>query len=75
LTENFYKIRYIGILASINTKTKKAQCIALINTTTYMPFLEGLNAVCVIESTLMPDVLSCPNCKKGRLVYKIRGDS
>lgn len=75
LPENFYKIRYIGILAPVNAQTKKAQCIALINTSTYMPFLEGLSAIDVVESTVMSDVLSCPVCKKGKLVYKIRGDN
>lgn len=75
LPDNFYKIRYIGILAMVNTSTKKAQCLALINTKTYFPFLEGLNAIDVTESTIMPDILSCPKCKKGKLIYKIRGDN
>ena len=75
LPENFYKIRYIGILAPINAQTKKGQCIALINARSYIPFLEGLNATCVVELTVKPDVLSCPICKKGRMVYKIRGDN
>ena len=75
LPDNFYKIRYIGILSQANAQTKKAQCIALINIRAYMPFLEGLNAIDVVESIVMPDVLSCPKCKKGRLVYKIRGDN
>jgi predicted Zn-ribbon and HTH transcriptional regulator len=75
LPENFYKIRYIGILSMVNAQTKKAQCIALINAKTYMPMLEGLNAVDVVESIVIPDILLCPKCKKGRMVYKIRGDS
>ncbi len=75
LPDNFYKIRYIGILAPVNSKTKKAQCISIIGLSTYIPSLEGLNATCVVESTVKPDILACPKCKKGRLVYKIRGDS
>lgn len=75
LPENFYKIRYIGILSVVNAQTKKAQCIALINTQTYMPMLEGLNAIDVVESIVMPDILLCPKCKKGRMLYKIRGDN
>jgi hypothetical protein len=75
LPDNFYKIRYIGILSPVNAQTKKAQCIALINTRTFLPRLEGLNAIDVIESIVIPDVLLCPECKKGKLVYKIRGDN
>jgi hypothetical protein len=75
LPDNFYKIRYIGILAMVNTQTKKAQCIALIHTRTEMPVLEGLNATSVVELIVMPDILLCPKCKKGKLVYKIRGDN
>jgi hypothetical protein len=75
LPGNFYKIRYIGILAPVNAQTKKAQCMALINARAYLPMLEGLGAVDVVESTVMPDVLACPVCKKGRLVHKIRGDN
>ena len=75
LPDNFYKIRYIGILAMVNVQTKKAQCIALINAKTEMPILEGLNAVSVVELIVKPDILLCPKCKKGRLVYKIRGDN
>ena len=73
LPENFYKIRYIGILAPVNAQAKKAQCIALIGATIHMPFLEGLSAIDVVESIVMPDILSCPKCKKGRLIYKNRG--
>ena len=75
LPDNFYKIRYIGILAMANSKTKKAQCLAIMGLSTYMPLLEGLSATCVVESTIKPDILACPICKKGRLACKIRGDS
>lgn len=75
LPENFYKIRYIGILATVHAQTKKAQCIALIHTRIEMPVLEGLNAVSVVELIAMPDILLCPKCKKGKLVHKIRGDN
>lgn len=50
LPNNFYKIRYIGILASANSKTKKAQCIILLNARTYMPIMEGLNTMEVIKN-------------------------
>ncbi len=57
-----------------NSQIKKGQCIALMNKVMYMPILEGLNAVDVIESTIMTNILLCPKCKKGRMV-KNRGDS
>jgi hypothetical protein len=72
---NFYKIRYIGILAIANTMSKKAQSLSLIGINTYLPGLEGLNAIDVMEILIKPDVLACPKCKKGRMTLKIRGDN
>ena len=65
LPENFYKIRYIGILAPVNAQAKKAQCIALIGATIHMPFLEGLSAIDVVESIVMPDIYHVLNVRKG----------
>jgi hypothetical protein len=67
LPGNFYKIRYVGILASANTKTKKEQCISLIGVQVYLPELEGLNALEVIGITSGKDPLACPKCHKGRM--------
>ena len=75
LPYNFYKIRYVGILAIVNTRTKKAQSLTLIDIKTYLPGLEGLNAIDVIEVLIRPDLLACPKCKKGRMTLKIRGDN
>lgn len=75
LPHNFYKIRYIGILATVNTWTKKAQCLALIKTNTYLPLLLGINAIEVMELLIKPDLLTCPKCKKGKMTLKIRGDN
>ncbi len=74
LPDNFYKIRYIGIFSPANGQ-KRAQSLALIGTDTYLPALEGLGAVDVVESIIRPDILTCPICKKGKLVYRIRGDN
>lgn len=70
LPDNFYKIRYVGILAPVNSPTKKAQSLSLIETSNALPYLEGLNATEVIELILKTDILSCPKCRKGRLLYK-----
>ena len=69
---NFYKVRYIGILASVNSKTKKVQCLALIASNMYLPILEGLNAMEAIEIIKKIDVFACPKCRKGRLTNRIR---
>lgn len=73
LPDNFYKIRYVGILAMANSRTKKSQSIALIDIITHLPQLEGLTAIDIVEQTFRVDILLCPECKKGQLV-KIRGD-
>ena len=75
LPRNFYKIRYIGILAPVNSKTKKGQCLALIGKETYIPVLEGLNAMEVVEAIKQSDPFICPKCRKGRMAYRIRGPS
>ena len=75
LPRNFYKIRYIGILAPVNSKTKKEQCLALIGKETYIPVLEGLNAMEVVEAIKQSDPFICPKCRKGRMAYKIRAPS
>lgn len=67
LPNNFYKVRYIGILAAVNSKTKKHQSLALIAKTVYLPQFEGLNAMEVMEIASNKDILLCPNCNKGRL--------
>ena len=75
LPRNFYKIRYIGILAPVNSKTKKEQCLALIGKETYIPVLEGLNAMEVVEAIKQSDPFICPKCRKGGMAYRIRDPS
>ncbi|PKQ60299.1 hypothetical protein BZG01_21135, partial [Labilibaculum manganireducens] len=45
LPHNFYKIRYYGILSSANSKTKKEQIAALMETCVPIPEYEGLSAI------------------------------
>ena len=64
----FYKIRYYGILATANIKTKRQQAIALIGKTIWQPMLEGLNAYEVYRSLRKSDPIRCPKCKLGIMV-------
>lgn len=66
----FYKIRYFGILAICNIKSKLTQSIRLIGKAVYFPVLEGLTAVEVWSTVSGHDLLSCPKCKIGKLIIK-----
>ena len=61
----FYKIRYFGILATANCKTKREQSIALIEKTIFLSQLEGLNAYEVLRFLSGKDPALCPVCKQG----------
>jgi hypothetical protein len=67
LPANFYKIRYIGILANINSKAKKEQCLSIIGIQNYLPQLEGLTAIETMGIFKLEDMLLCPECKKGKM--------
>jgi len=65
LPKGFYKIRYYGILATANIKTKREQAIALIGKTLWLSQLEGLTAYEVLRQITGKDPARCPKCKKG----------
>jgi len=67
LPVNFYKIRYVGILANINSKTKKEQCLSIIGIQNYLPQLEGLTAIETMGISNLENLLLCPECKKGTM--------
>ncbi len=68
LPKRFCKIRYFGYLALRNTKTKLENCRNLIAKPTSLSTLEGISALEVIRNTTGVDLLSCPNCKSGRML-------
>lgn len=68
LPSGFYKIRYFGILASCNARTKRQICFDLIESESYLPKLEGLNAMEVYSRISTKDPCLCPVCKKGYLI-------
>ena len=63
----FYKVRYFGFLAMCNMKSKLSVCFDLIGKTTFLPVLQGLNALEVWRNITGEDTLCCPKCKSGRL--------
>ena len=68
----FYKIRYYGVLASVNCNTKRQQAASLIGKITWLPVLEGLTAYEVYRMLSGNDPISCPKCKNGIMRrYKI----
>lgn len=73
LPDNFYKIRYYGILASVHAHSLREQCLALIGKTTFLSKLEGLSVMEVYMKITGKDAALCPCCKKGRMeiVYRI----
>ena len=68
LPKGFYKIRYYGILATANIKTKRQQAIALIGKTIWLPVLEGLTTYEVYRALMDTDPARCPKCKQGIMV-------
>jgi hypothetical protein len=70
LPKGFYKIRYYGILATANIKTKRQQAIALIGKTIWLPILEGLTAYEVYRILKGADPVRCPKCKQGIMVHR-----
>lgn len=74
LPKGFYKIRYYGILATANIKTKRQLAITLIGKTIWLPVLEGLTAYETYRALSGTDPARCPKCKKGIMIrYKIVG--
>ncbi len=70
LPDNFYKIRYYGILSSRNKKIKLTQCMRIlgiqekiteesVTTKSWKEMLYELTGV---------DVTQCPECKKGKMI-------
>ena len=76
LPSGFYKIRYFGILALCNMRSKLETCFTLIQTRSYLPVLEGLNSLEVWRVISGKDPVCCPKCKNGKMIpYGIKIDS
>lgn len=68
LPSGFYKIRYFGILAAVNSSDKKEQSFALISESRHISELEGLNSYEVFRNITGNDPSICEKCKAGRMV-------
>lgn len=67
LPKGFVKIRYYGVLANRNKKTKLALCRTLTASPEYKPRFEGMKTVDILCLLLQRDVRMCPACGQGRL--------
>lgn len=68
LPSGFCKIRYFGIMAICNMKTKLSNCFDLLDTLPPIPALEGLPALDVWRNLTGQDPLLCPQCRQGRMI-------
>jgi hypothetical protein len=64
----FYRIRYYGLLASANCKTKKLKCIVLLGKQPPISVLEGLTIREILTIVTGNDPHCCPICKRGTMV-------
>jgi hypothetical protein len=71
LPKGFVKIRYYGILANRNKKTKLTLCKKLTCTPLYQAKFAGLKTVEIVSLLIGRDVTLCPVCREGKL--KITG--
>ena len=67
LPAGYYKIRYFGLMASANSKTKMLQCFALLKAAPRSSIYEGLTMCEVLEMVTGKSLSICPCCKKGRM--------
>jgi len=67
LPRGFVKVRYYGLLASRNKKTKLALCQKLTRTLSYQPVFEGLSTLEIACLLAGRDVTACPKRQKGKL--------
>ena len=70
LPSGFYKIRYFGILALCNMKSKMETCFSLIENKSYFSVLEGLNSLEVLRIVSGKDPMCCPKCQKGKMIQR-----
>jgi hypothetical protein len=68
LPDNFYKIRYYGILAAVNTRTIREQCLALIGRINDLARFVGLSDAEVYRFITGNDNLKCPQCNAGTMI-------
>jgi hypothetical protein len=65
LPDGFYKIRYYGLLASVNIKTKRALLFQLLDAVASTSIFEGLKTMKVLQIITGINMQLCPVCRKG----------
>lgn len=73
LPHRFVKIRYYGLLANRNKKSKLSLCRMLTGSGVYSPAFEGLTTTEILSLIVGRDVTQCPACKKGTLTKASTG--
>lgn len=68
LPNNFYKIRYFGVMASVNANNVKQQCLSLIGLMTNPPEFEGMPFTEIYRLITGKDPSICQQCRTGRMV-------
>lgn len=68
LPGGFYKIRYFGLLAQCNSKSKLETCFDLLEKDSFLPVFEGLPAIDVLQMLSGKNVVICPKCGKGKMI-------
>mgnify|MGYP003148505530 FL=1 len=69
LPDNFYKIRYYGIMAYCGGTSKMELCLELLGKPLIRSPLEGLATYQILEKILGSQAFSCPCCQNGRMVH------
>ncbi len=69
LPKGFVKIRYFGILANRNKKTKLALCRKLSKSRSYQPRFKGLKSPEILRLLTGIDVSLCPKCQSKLKVW------
>lgn len=67
----YYKIRYYGLFASVNSKANMTQCFALLGTAPVISQYEGLTVYEALFLITGRDIMKCPKCKKGNMVMQL----
>ena len=70
----YYKIRYFGILASVNLKTKLLKCYQLLRLSLKIPDYQNLPTIELLSIILGKNLVLCPHCHKGRMVSSAESD-
>jgi len=69
LPNGFYKIRYFGILAPANSRTKMNDCHCLLNQKRQVSHYEGLTTYEVLRELLDENIFRCTCCGKGTMGF------